>query len=380
MIALAIVYLLDFTATFLLQYPDVRGGVSERQVASKKKLCPIFLFNVARFVYGGNGPANCWANEDTIMNRLIAVVCAIIAFAVPARADDPDIPPDYRVACLDATTGKLLWETKPGRLALPRLTFSKGVVIAESSYLTGQQTKRDVYRFDAKTGKLLKRQKPRDNERKERLNPLKPLARNLTAVDGTKFSYRWGNTRHLIAVSGGQERIVKRLESYPHDLHIAGNLAVFTFSGGTAPAKTGGGEVHAYNLKTKKWEWEFAASTKIPDLDEAAYTSINIDGDRVLVSTDQTLFSLTLDGGKIKWMTKLPRQAIRQYDAPSTAIGRFGDVLFVQCYEDVFAVRAKDGKLLWSFDCGPFGGSWTPLDDSWPLIVGNRVFVGTRKD
>ncbi|MCP3980842.1 MAG: hypothetical protein GY716_16190 [bacterium] len=42
------------------------------------------------------------------------------------------------------------------------------------------------------------------------------------------------------------------------------------------------------------------------------------------------------------------------------------------CYEDLFVLERGDGRLLWSFDPGPYGVAW-------PTIADERIYVGTRR-
>ncbi len=95
------------------------------------------------------------------------------------------------------------------------------------------------------------------------------------------------------------------------------------------------------------------------------------DKEQVYVSVDQVLFALDTRTGKLKWTRKLPRQTLRRYDATWTHIARLGDKLLVSVYEDLFLLRERDGKLLWSFDSGPFG-------QPWPVVHDGKVFVTAR--
>ncbi len=302
--------------------------------------------------------------------KSIPAVSMVLVSVTAAFGDSYIIPPDYRVACLDLKTGKLIWKTKPDQLARPTISAGSRVLVAESKVGTNPKTAKTVrYYLDSASGKLLKT-KPKFM-RGELVETLKPLPRNLKASDGTVFHYDHGNTRHLVSVKGTKQTVVKELESFPYDINIAGDLAIYTFGGGVSVRDTGGGDVYAYDLKKRKMAWKFQASSKLPKLSPASYTGIAIDGDRALVSVDQSIFALNVDTGKLLWTTRLPRQSIRRYDHPWTRIGRINDRLIVKCYDDLFVLRQSDGKLIWSFDCGAFGSPWPTIND-------DRVYVGTR--
>ncbi len=306
------------------------------------------------------------------MSRVILALCLIGLLGRGAYADSYVIPPDYHVTCLDAATGKVLWDTKPPKMGPPKLSIRGDEVIAESQIYSGndEKPKRVIYRFNRNTGDLSKRSGAIGETAREEILPLQKLPRNLAAPDGTKFEYSPGNTRHLTTIKDGQEIILKRLDDYAYDLNIFGDLAIFTYSGGYV-RDTYFGEVYAWSLKSKKLAWKFEPKRRIESLGRSVYTGIAVDGERVLVSTDQVLFALHPKSGKVLWETNLPRQKIRRYDSPWIRVGRVGEVLYMTCYEDLFALRAKDGKLIWSFDCGPFGAPW-------PTIAGGKAYVATR--
>jgi hypothetical protein len=95
---------------------------------------------------------------------------------------------------------------------------------------------------------------------------------------------------------------------------------------------------------------------------------VGVDGDKILVSSGQSIYCVDSISGRVVWDQALPKQSIRRYDSPWTRFGRAGDKLFVACYEGLFVLDAERGKLIWSVYCGPFGNPW-------PTIHNDRVFV-----
>ncbi len=177
-------------------------------------------------------------------------------------------------------------------------------------------------------------------------SPVSYLPAKFKSDSGLVFSFDEGNTRHLVA-RGNQEFIVE-LDDLPKDLHVVGDLAIFNLY-----SEVNGGEVYAYNLDKRELEWEFNAAREVPTIPETSYTGISVDRSRVLVSVDQTIFALGLGNGEVLWKTPLPRQKIRAWDLPWTKCGRVGNALIFKCYEDLFCLDVKSGKLMWSIDCDP---------------------------
>lgn len=303
------------------------------------------------------------------MKRSLCIVAVILLTTASALATTYDIPPDYEVTCLELATGKVVWRRQPGPLPRPQIKIVGNVVIAEPDPWLNPGNKQLRYLLDASSGKVLSGILKRG--KRPVIEPLPGLPRGLKSADGRVFEYRSGYTRHLIAVRGGKKTIVKRLDDFPHELHVVGDLAIFTFAGGTSFHDSGGGEVYAWDLKQRRLAWEFSAASKLTSLAEHARTDISVDGHRVLLSVDQTVFGLAIDTGQLQWVTKLPRQQIRSWDTAYTGIGKVGDMLLVQCYEDLFALSAADGRLRWSFDAGPFGAPW-------PTAKGGQLYLAAR--
>ena len=304
------------------------------------------------------------------MARWLGALSLALVFLSGAEAKTScALPEDYGIACHDLATGEVLWQTPTRRSGPPTISVQGELVIVESTISTIDGDERILYALSREDGRPAPGGIP-PHKAGERHEPLEPLPRNLTAPDGSVFEYE-SFPRHLVAVADGQTRIIRQLESRAHDLHIAGSLALFTFGAGSL-WDTGGGEVYAYDLEADALRWEFDGSKGVQDLPEDAATGLAVDGERILVHTDQTIFALRLEDGRREWMARLPRQAIRPFDGgPRVRIGRVGDLLLVDCYERLFALGAEDGKLVWSFDCGAFG-------EPWPTVAGNRLFVGTR--
>jgi len=269
------------------------------------------------------------------------------------------IPADYSIVSLDLASGKLLWRTKFESLT-PKNISAGTSLIRVANAVDGKN-----YYLDVETGRFAN---PPLVEEPDMTGPLAPLKQNLSGSNGVIFEFSKDNTKALIGRKNGDVIINKWLESWLSALHIVKNMAIFVFS----PYSPDRGTVYAYDFTRDALVWEFDPSRTLSTLHDYVYTDIAIDENHVLVSVDQTIFALSIDSGSIAWMTKLPRQEILRYDSAWTTVGRVGDMLLVQCYGDLFALRAKDGKLLWSFDPGPFGRPW-------PTLKNGRLYLATRE-
>jgi outer membrane protein assembly factor BamB len=303
--------------------------------------------------------------------RIALLAAPLILQIGIARGDMYAIPTDFRVTCLDLESGRVVWQTRTGKLGPPSIKASDRAVIAQSS-IRGHDEAIPALRYglDAATGELLASAILPEKEGVS--EPLQPLPQNLKCSDGGVLEFDPGATRDLVAVYAGERRIVKRSNRFTYQLHVAGDLAIHTHSaeGGNISEA---GNVFAFAVNDKAPRWSFTPYHLFPPNGKPRYawTGIAVDSDRVLVTADQTIFALGVEDGKFLWQLRLPRQEIRRYDSPWTQIGRLDDRLFIRCYEDLFVVRRTDGKLLWSLDCGE-------LADPWPTVRGERVYVGTR--
>lgn len=288
----------------------------------------------------------------------LAVVLGALAGGA-ALADTYRLPTDFRVARLDAATGKSLWAVSPGPLVQPRLSLVGGAVRVVSED--------GVFWLDAGTGASLD---PVPKGGGPAVEPLPRLPRNLTTDSGWTLEGDDGNTRHLIGHRKGQKRLLRELPDFPYHLVVVGDRVFYTFAGGVSRHDTGGGEVHAYDVTAGRVAWTFRAAEHLGELSPHTWTGIDLDGQRLLVSVDQSIFALDL-AGKVLWHTRLPRQALRRYDAAWTTIGRWQDRLVVRCYEDLFVLDGSSGELVWRYDAGPFGHPW-------PVVAGDAFFVATR--
>lgn len=298
--------------------------------------------------------------EMTAAVRAWVIALVTVTWASGTLATSYVVTPDSAVTCLDLATGQPMWSVRPGPLLRPTLeVVGRTLRVSDPAGRT--------YNLDTESGASAKAEGSGT-----RVTSLPALAQNLTGPDGLVFEYSPGNTRHLQGRRDGKLETVRRLETYPRDLNIVGDLAIFVFRGSTIDS-LGGGEVFAYDLRRQRLAWEFDAAQHIDAVTDTSATFIAIDGDRVLVSVEQHILALAVRTGELLWATPLPRQRIRYWDRAWTRFARVGDKLFIACYEALFLLDATSGKLRWGYQAGVHAGLW-------PVTVsGERVYLGTRK-
>lgn len=293
------------------------------------------------------------------MRVLLAAV--LIALGVqPAVATTYQTPSDFGVTCLDLATGTVLWQT-PGALLPPEIRVVGDVVVAAENPLVLEAGKTPrTLAVSATNGKVLGVGAPAGGA-----PPLDKLSGRLADDHHRTLGFKYGGTDSLATADGKTTFLA--LDWYVENLAVWGHLAVFAFA---SPVRAGG-ELYAWDLDARKIAWTFHAADSVKDLPATAPTYFAIDGDRVLVSSDEHLFAIDAATGAMVWRADLRRQKIRTYDAPWTTFGRQGSLVIVRVYERLFALHAADGTLAWSFDSGQ-------LSSPWPTIVGDRVYVASR--
>ena len=94
---------------------------------------------------------------------------------------------------------------------------------------------------------------------------------------------------------------------------------------------------------------------------------------KALIRTQQVGLVAHPKTGVVEHQVELPQQHLRRYDSPwlgeSFSVGN--DQVVLKCYEDLFCVDIKLGKVLWNYDAGFFGAGAV-------LVDGDRVYVTTR--
>lgn len=294
------------------------------------------------------------------MVRSTLAVLAVALLVPPAGADTYSVPDDFGVAALDLATGNVLWRV-PGKMGPATLRVEGNAVIASEDPMYGRGTNGATLVLDVASGAKAKVQRGA-----KAIAPIAELPRNLKYA-GRTVEYGTGGTGYLAYGSDathGLDEFVQ-FDWDASDVHVVGNRAVLAFN------FESGGEVYAYDLDKKDLAWDFRTYEHVKTIPEHVHTSISVDKDRVLVSADEHIFAVDAVTGAMLWHTALPRQPIRRYDAAWTTFARHGDTLILRVYEDLFALSAADGKLLWQFDAGM-------LARPWPVIVGDKVFVTFR--
>lgn len=276
----------------------------------------------------------------------------------PALATTYQTPSDFGVTCLDLKTGNVVWQT-PGTLLPPEVRVVGDLVVATENPMFAGTKPRTIV-MSAADGKVLHRHPPSGGTK-----TLPALPEQLRDDHQRTLGFKIGGTDALATADGKTTFLA--LDWYVEDLAVWGHLAVFSFA---HPARVGG-ELYAWDLDAARLAWVFRAADHVKTLAPTAATYFGIDGDRILVSSDEHVFAVEAATGALVWKTDLPRQTIRVYDSPWTRFGRHDDLVIARVYEQLFALHAEDGTLAWSFDSGR-------LSTPWPTIVGDHVYVASR--
>jgi outer membrane protein assembly factor BamB len=276
------------------------------------------------------------------------------------------LPSDYGVACVELATGKVLWR-RPGTFTLPLLKVEAGRLVVQDPpprrrtnlmdplfHQPGKGAAGQKAILDLATG-----EPAAPISGAVAVEPLGPVPASLRMVSGKMLAFDRGNTRHIETADG---TVLKRLEWYPDNIVVAGDLVILTMGDDDA----GSADVYAWDLSTGAFAWEIDLHRHVRNLPAGAHIDLALDGGRLLVSVDERLLAFALKRRpRLLWRTRLPRQPIRVYDSAWTQFGRHGAILFARVYEDLFALRASDGKLLWQFDAGMLGDPWPVVHDGW---------------
>lgn len=278
---------------------------------------------------------------------------------------------DAGVACLKRTTGEVLWRRhdtfreprlwiEDGRLTVEEQDPPRGriKVVPRRDGTVPEVTPR-IEAFDLETGKPTTRGKAAS-----RIEPVARLPRQLQAASGLTLAFDPGNTENIETTGG---KVLERLGCYPDEMLLAGDVVILTGCDGL------GGDVYGWDLDRGAEAWQLDLRRFLPKLRAGANVDVALDGSRLLVSVDRRILSFALhEKPRLLWKTSLPRRPVRAHDTASTAFARHGRILFAVVDEDLFALRASDGELLWHFDAGAHAHPW-------PVAHDGRVCTSFRK-
>ncbi|MBP9204325.1 MAG: PQQ-binding-like beta-propeller repeat protein [Kofleriaceae bacterium] len=306
-------------------------------------------------------PARTLAVPTCVLVALIAV-CSLTS---RARADEFGAPRDRHVICLDEHTGVSRWEVPLAHQGRAELAIVDGRLLV--SAVGSARPERHV--LELSTGGASARIIDPDAPRSMSVRFDRPRAwrgRDLTGPTGAGF--------RVAHPAGGPAR---RVERWPDELVVLGDLAIFGLAGTSTDAWQG--QVFGYDLGQRREVWRTSVvppglvmrDSRRTGFYDHGYTGVWADAGAVYVMFDQVLTALAPATGKMMWQQVIRQQALRRHDVGRMQLRRLGDRLLVTLYEGLFLLDAATGALRWWYGTGDPAGPQ-------PVIGGGLVCLVRR--
>nr|WP_264349589.1 MULTISPECIES: serine/threonine-protein kinase [Streptomyces] len=264
---------------------------------------------------------------------------------------------DRGVYALDADTGDQLWENDQTTDIVSSATVSDGVVSFSTGGFPNADTSR-VYALDADTGRRLWKFKPND------LVTSAPVMAGGTAYFYSNSLATRSSTLYALDAETGEKRWSRVLSL---GAALAFDDGVVYYGGHTVR----GSYLHALDADTGKELWKVHISADIlPD----PLTSLTVaHGVIHAVGEDGILSARDADNGDLLWKYRTGLSDFSDSKPPVVADGVVyisGNSETDSGYGQVFAVNAKDGKMLWKYQM--------PRVSSPPTVTAGTVYVSTE--
>ena len=229
-----------------------------------------------------------------------------------------------------------------------------------------------TYAIDLATGHVLDSSRIPQAADSAFIDPLTVLPRNLVDNKGREFIYDRLPLVSLRYKSGGTSHYLRLLPRVT-DLRIYADLALMQHVP-SKPPKPQAPFLLAYGLSRGYVVWQLSADDLNPDAaPEIVPWVLGADAETLLVEHDQVVFALSARTAEKIWQTTLPRQRPAQGGFCLSLAGRDRDLLVVSSEQRLFALHWDTGKVAWEFNTG-----CRVLP--WPTIAGDRVLVAMRED
>ncbi|MGO4750515.1 PQQ-binding-like beta-propeller repeat protein, partial [Streptomyces sp. 2MCAF27] len=265
---------------------------------------------------------------------------------------------DRGMYALDADTGDQLWENDQTTDILSSATVTEGVVSFSSGGFPNADTSR-VYALDADTGRRLWKFKPDD------LVSSAPVMAGGTAYFYSNSLATRSSTLYALDAETGEKRWSRVISL---GTALAFDDGVLYYGAHTVR----GSYLHALDADTGKQLWKVHISADIlPD----PLTSLTVAHGVVhVVGEDGILSARDADNGDLLWKYRTGLSDFSDSKPPVVADG----VVYISGnsdetdsgYGQVFAVNAKDGKMLWKYRM--------PQVSSPPTVTAGTVYVSTE--
>ncbi len=266
---------------------------------------------------------------------------------------------DYSIVALDVKTGETIWETCSGRLDFPFMCLDGGVIEAVWNDKNSEETKTLIRQS---SGEIIGSTKGRFRDPclgQAALEMTRPL---MAAGDGRVFvNYEDG----LSYIDGDEIRQLLSFSGHATMINVAGNLVLFHWS----PHP---GEIYALDTGSGDVTWHFEGWRLVqPDAEQEWNTYLFVIEDKLFVFYSATLFCLQIHTGKVIWQAEVHVPTpLWMGEGVDPLVWPVADS-FLAVYYDWLYLFDSDGRLVWEYDAGMFGGSF-------PLLAGDRLYVASR--
>ena len=158
--------------------------------------------------------------------RTLIFLFVVLGLGRVSSVDSYSIPRDFQVACVQLADGETVWTSSVKQLLRPEIRVGHDNLWIKSPRDADSESEAAEFVLDRSTGQ--KKEIHRSKSATRLVEPLAALSRHLQSRSVGRFSGKDDSHRGLIAKSDGKIVYSKRLEHYIRDLHVHGDLAVFT--------------------------------------------------------------------------------------------------------------------------------------------------------
>lgn len=285
------------------------------------------------------------------------VLAALLVAPAPVGLHAADGAARYRLACVNANSGELLWKTAQADFPRPHVEMRGNAVTVLAEGGT------DVLaRLRLDTGAPLPASTDEDGEPGPTFHRVAELTRPMQL--GPDFVLGPPGSRVVTARARDAVVTLATLEAPTLAGAAVNGVAVVVMDG-----RAGLGlEVVAVEARTRALLWALDLRRRLPDLDEERPSTLAVDGGDVLLAVDGGLTRVDAATGRVLWTALLPRNAAPWRITGAPRVGRDGDRYVVSFGDVLMVVAHADGKVRATY-VGGLGSA------PWPVVVEDRLLV-----
>ena len=256
---------------------------------------------------------------------------------------------DNRVICLDARTGKLLWEHVPRKLSDAHFeSYKEGIVVYP--HYDGSNRSKPLF-LNAKTGKPIK-SFSRESKRVRAKSAVFWPGPAVSLNNGWRLSgFPPGNTKTLLfRDAGGKDTWRIKTGGYPHQVRSWKNFVFYAFS-----YLSDEGILYAYRAGTKAPAWTIDLNKIVKGRSRPLTRMIfQVIENLIYLESNEHIFCFRPQSGKLLWHRNLAADLGLRFSPDFFGGGlnlavfaKTGNVLVISFERRVVALDLKNGKYLW---------------------------------